>query len=103
MLLCFFLQVRGSEQTQPAAEPHAPAVTAEAARDGAGGAGFSLAVDGESVADGLAKTMNSPWKTPPAVVVDMEPLRDVRQLMIQASICSFFCRKRGWPRLVELK
>lgn len=82
----FFLQVRGSKQTQPTAESHAPAVTEEAARDGVGGADFSVAGDGESVADGLAKTMNSPWRTPPAMVVDMEPLRDVRQLMIQARV-----------------
>ncbi|CAM9402879.1 unnamed protein product, partial [Laminaria digitata] len=52
--------------------------------EGRGGAAdFSVTAEGESVADALAKTMNSPWSTPPALVVDMEPLRDVRQLMIQ--------------------
>lgn len=37
----------------------------------------------ESVAEGLAKTMRSPWPTPPAVTVDVEPLRGMRQLVIQ--------------------
>eukprot|EP00752_Nemacystus_decipiens_P005957 g5379.t2 len=38
---------------------------------------------GESVAEALAKTMRSPWPTPPAVTVDVEPLRGMRQLVIQ--------------------
>lgn len=35
------------------------------------------------MAEALAKTMRSPWATPPAVTVDVEPLRGLRQLVIQ--------------------
>ncbi|CAN0237812.1 unnamed protein product [Ectocarpus fasciculatus] len=39
--------------------------------------------EGETVAEALAKTMRSPWATPPAMTVDLEPLRGMRQLIIQ--------------------
>eukprot|EP00903_Cladosiphon_okamuranus_P013078 g12199.t1 len=38
---------------------------------------------GQSVAEALAKTMRSPWPTPPAITVDVEPLRGLRRLIIQ--------------------
>lgn len=38
----------------------------------------------------IAKTMWSPWKTrvPPAITVRLEPVRDIRKLMIQVKNCS---------------
>ncbi|CAM9761849.1 unnamed protein product [Ascophyllum nodosum] len=38
---------------------------------------------GGSVADELAGMMWSPWRTPPAMTVDLQPLREMRRLMIQ--------------------
>ena len=78
---CFpVLQVRGSEPTDP---------VAGSGGKGEGGAAVAespVAAEGDNVADALARTMRSPWSTPPAVVVDMEPLRDVRQVMIQVRL-----------------
>ncbi|CAB1115801.1 unnamed protein product [Ectocarpus sp. CCAP 1310/34] len=67
-----FKEVRASGSTRPSSEsdnaPSAPTLTPG---------------EGETVAEALAKTMRSPWATPPAMTVDLEPLRGMRQLIIQ--------------------
>ncbi|CAM9405523.1 unnamed protein product, partial [Hapterophycus canaliculatus] len=67
----YFKEVRDTGSTQPPVDPVSPASAAPAS------------TDGETMAEALAKTMKSPWPTPPAMTVDVEPLRGMRQLVIQ--------------------
>lgn len=39
--------------------------------------------EGDVLAKTIAETMRSPWKVPPAQIVRLEPLRDLRKLIIQ--------------------
>ncbi|CAM9295676.1 unnamed protein product [Ectocarpus sp. 13 AM-2016] len=67
-----FKVVRASGSTCPSSEP-----------DNAPSAPTLTPGEGETVAEAVAKTMRSPWATPPAMTVDLEPLRGMRQLIIQ--------------------
>lgn len=98
----------GNGEASPAAKSDVEASAAVHGEGVEGPSGLPLAVGPEGVAATLAETMRSPWRTPPAVIVDLEPLRSLRKLMIQASYkqtiffvgvllcCTRFCSHFGF-------
>lgn len=92
------MRVVGEGEALPAAKTDVAAPAAVNGKGVEGPSGIPLAVNSEGVAATLAETMRSPWQTPPALVVDLEPLRSLRKLMIQARYNN---KKRCGPALLH--